>query len=171
MSYIHLLCVRVLNECVYLLGEVGIWCLAKSLLPFISQLDKLWVYIETTKDKTTESEHKQKQKQKRNEIINGIEVTILDDPVIQELVILQYVSTFLREIRELCIKQFLSNKKSQQQNEYSFLAKFSTPKVRSLTQLLRSYSPSKANAAKSSESFSCLVFVQNKQVATTLSLL
>ena len=44
-TYTHLLCTRVVNECVYLLNEVGIWCLAKSLLPFISQLDKLSLYV------------------------------------------------------------------------------------------------------------------------------
>ena len=48
LTYIHLLCIRVLNECVYLLNEVGIWCLAKSLLPFICQLDKISYYIENT---------------------------------------------------------------------------------------------------------------------------
>ena len=46
LTYIHMLCIRVLNECVYLLNEVGIWCLAKSLLPFICQLDKISSYIE-----------------------------------------------------------------------------------------------------------------------------
>ena len=46
LNYIHMLCIRVLNECVYLLNEVGVWCLAKSLLPFICQLDKISLYIE-----------------------------------------------------------------------------------------------------------------------------
>jgi hypothetical protein len=48
LNYIHMLCIRVLNECVYLLNEVGVWCLAKSLLPFICQLDKISLYIENT---------------------------------------------------------------------------------------------------------------------------
>ena len=51
LTYIHLLCIRVLNECVYLLNEVGVWCLAKSLLPFICQLDKISYYIENTASK------------------------------------------------------------------------------------------------------------------------
>jgi hypothetical protein len=109
---------------------------------------------------------------------NQVEVTILDDPVIQEILILQYVSTFLREIRELCIKQFLSNKKrfsntsmSQSSSIDSFLNKFATPKVRSLINLLRSYKPNINNNKLNNEPFCCLIFVQNKQVATTLSLL
>jgi hypothetical protein len=53
LNYIHMLCIRVLNECVYLLNEVGVWCLAKSLLPLICQLDKISLYIENT-SKTNE---------------------------------------------------------------------------------------------------------------------
>jgi hypothetical protein len=168
-----------LNECVYLLNEIGVWCLAKSLLPFICQLDKLWIYIEN-KDRK-----QQEPGTERTEIVldsdgNPVEVVILDDPVMQEILVLQYVSTFLREIRELCIKQFLSNKKyfsnhsmSPVNSIDSFLNKFSTPKVRSLISLLRTYNNHSHNSKlnNNNESFCCLIFVQNKQVATTLSLL
>jgi hypothetical protein len=57
-TYIHLLCLRVLNECLYLLNEVGVWCLAKSFLPFICQLDKLSLYLfnANKKSQTTNNE-------------------------------------------------------------------------------------------------------------------
>lgn len=166
---------------------MGAWCLAKSLLPFICQLDKLWLYIDT-KDRSTHTE------QRTTTVIDHtsgepIELIILDDPVTQEILMLQYVSTLLREIRELCIKQFLTNKKlvvnhhkSSNKTHHaqisstlssidSFLAKFATPKVRSLINLLRSYSEHSSENTSRKDPFSCLVFVQNKQVATSLSLL
>ena len=45
-----------LNECVYLLNEVGVWCLAKSLLPFICQIDKLAAYIEAEDDEVDDDD-------------------------------------------------------------------------------------------------------------------
>lgn len=163
LVYIHQLCNRVLNECIYLLNEVGIWCFAKSLLPFICQLDKLSAYIEnSTKSK----------KQEEEKIVKD-----LDDANLQQQLVLQYTSTSLRRIRELCIKQFLISKnynhlmKLKQSptvnGQFSldlFVKNFTTPKVNSLIQLLKKY-------RESASQFCCLVFVQNKQVATSLSLL
>ena len=128
LSYIHNLCVRILNECVYLLNEVGIWCLAKSLLPIICQLDKISSYIENSnqvKAEKEEEEHSQ----------NNIKV-LTDPDQLQELV-LQYTSTSLRSLRETCIGQFLqeknnSKKVDNRQNSIkidSFLDNFCTPKV------------------------------------------
>ena len=161
LNYIHLLCVRVLNECVYLLNEVGIWCLAKSLLPFICQLDKLSSYVENS------SRNQPKQLNEPTEIMcNDTRVVLLNDPNLQQQLILQYTATFLRQMREMCIKEFVQVKAQNQSVNYIdfFLAKFSTPKVKSLVNLLRKHQPS-------SDDFCCLVFVQNKQVATSLSLL
>jgi len=72
----------------------------------------------------------------------------------------------------MCIKEFVQSKtlntsQSQQGTPNSmdfFLSKFSTPKVKSLVELLRKYQ-------QSADEFCCLIFVQNKQVATSLSLL
>lgn len=162
LTYIHQLCNRVLNECIYLLNEVGIWCFAKSLLPFICQLDKLSAYIENSKKSNT-----------LNETVN--EIKYLDDIQMQQQLILQYTATSLRRIRELCIKQFLTSKtnhhlvKLKQPNTSPgfievFVKSFTTPKVNSLVRLLREH-------RNKADEFCCLVFVQNKQVATSLSLL
>lgn len=157
ISYIHLLCVRVLNECVYLLNEVGIWCLAKSLLPFICQLDKLSSFIEST----------DKKQNFVNEVSLENEAFVqLDNPTTQQILILKYTSTLLRELREMCIKQFLAyryHSATSNLNTFDyFLKNFTTPKVRSLINLLRS---------SITDEFCGLIFVQNKQVATSLSLL
>lgn len=126
-SYIHTLCVRVLNECVYLLGEVGIWCLAKSLLPIICQLDKLSMFIEGAKKKQTMDESVEP---------NGQITELVDADMKQEL-ILQYTSTSLRTLRETCIGQFLQSKNVSKKIESKqnltqidlFLNNFCTPKV------------------------------------------
>ena len=123
-SYIHTLCVRVLNECVYLLGEVGIWCLAKSLLPIICQLDKLSMFIEGSK------------KQAQDEGQTG-QIAELTDPDLKQELILQYTSTSLRTLRETCIGQFLQSKSLARKGESKqsltqidlFLNDFCTPKV------------------------------------------
>lgn len=127
-SYIHTLCVRVLNECVYLLGEVGIWCLAKSLLPIICQLDKLSMFIENAKKKQTADETADEP--------NGQITDLIDADLKQEL-ILQYTSTSLRTLRETCIGQFLQSKNVSKKIESKqnltqidlFLNNFCTPKV------------------------------------------
>lgn len=132
VSYIHSLCVRVLNECVYLLNEVGIWCLAKSLLPIICQLDKISTYIVNSN----------KVKAVKEEDSKG-NITVLTDPdQLQELV-LQYTSTSLRSLRETCIGQFLQEKMNSKkvENRQSsikidyFLENFCTPKVNLISNL------------------------------------
>lgn len=155
-AYIHQLCLRVLNECVYLLNEVGVWCLAKSLLPFICQIDKLAAYIEANDD--TES-----QASSSHELHNDAETSMsmsmrsLDGRhyhAQQQILTLQTSATLLRELREMCIKQILHSKSTSHRNA-SFLVNFTTPKVQRLVQLLKSYK---------NEAFCCLIFVQNKQV-------
>ena len=70
----------------------------------------------------------------------------------------------------MCIKEFLHSKSTATQNPPPansndiFLCRFSTPKVKCLVDLLRQYQ-------QVSDEFCCLIFVQNKQVATSLSLL
>jgi dsRNA-specific ribonuclease len=155
-TYTHLLCIRVVNECVYLLNEVGIWCLAKSLLPLICQIDKLALYVHNANKKQFINEPDLYENQSNATLSN------LD---IQQELILCHTSTLLRLIREMCIKQFLLSK--QQSSSFqvdSFLNNFSTPKVKSLIRLLRKYKCDQ-------DEFCCLIFVQNKQVATSLSLL
>ena len=160
--YIHTLCVRVLNECVYLLKEVGIWCLAKSLLPIICQIDKLSAYIE----KTNRSESQQVTQEAESD---RIELLSSESSLQQEL-LLQYTSTSLRHLREICIGQFVQSKNAAKCDNNSmsqigyFFKNFTTPKVKSLVELLRAYK-------KNADEFCCLIFVQNKQVATSLSLL
>lgn len=129
-SYIHNLCVRVLNECVYLLSEVGIWCLAKSLLPIICQLDKLSSFIENS--------NKNKMDVYGEMVKEGEEMPVLTDPDQRQELILQYTSTSLRSLRETCISQFLqlknNSKKLTDTRKNSmhidlFLNKLCTPKV------------------------------------------
>ena len=147
--YIHQLCLRVLNECVYLLNEVGVWCLAKSLLPFICQIDKLAAYIEAEDDEVDDDDEETSNKEEKDKHkIIGL------DTAWQQMLTLQSTSTLLRELREMCIKQILHSKSTSHRNA-SFLTNFTTPKVQRLVQLLKSYK---------SESFCCLIFVQNKQV-------
>lgn len=159
--YIHQLCLRVLNECVYLLNEVGVWCLAKSLLPFICQIDKLAAYIEATNDTTTTTTTRTTT---TNDDENGgnsnhdhgsVRSVPLADASMQQTLTLQATATLLRELREMCIKQILHSKSTSHRNT-SFLVNFTTPKVQRLVQLLRSY--------KHDAGFCCLIFVQNKQV-------
>lgn len=149
VNYINQLSTRVINECVYLLNEVGVWCLAKSLLPFICQLDKLANYIE------------KQHGQNFAPVDSTMDlVDMASDPVLEQILTLQYTSTFLRELREMCIKQIVHCRASNQ----IFLNNYTTPKVKSLVNLLRSY-------AGHADEFCCLLFVQNKQVACSLSLL
>lgn len=160
--YIHQLCLRVLNECVYLLNEVGVWCLAKSLLPFICQIDKLAAYIEANEtsssssfrdlnDLTTTSENDDVTKQAASTMGTSRQL----DATMQQILTLQSTATLLRELREMCIKQILHSKSTSHRNT-SFLVNFTTPKVQRLVQLLKSY--------KGDVGFCCLIFVQNKQV-------
>lgn len=161
--YIHQLCLRVLNECVYLLNEVGVWCLAKSLLPFICQIDKLAMYIETKElsasaltaaDNTFDDDDHDDD----NEANTNASATLLDySGTMQQILTLQSTSTLLRELREMCIKQILHSMSTSSHRNVSFLANFTTPKVQQLVQLLKAYK---------SDSFCCLIFVQNKQVRT-----
>ena len=176
LSYIHSLCVRVLNECIYLLNEVGVWCLAKSLLPFICQLDKLSLCIENSNRKRKIEE----------QIVNNDEKIVeLNDAGIEEELVLQYTSTHLRNMREICVKHFLASKSNPESNSSSthhsthhkqkhlhnqnhssaqiidqFVGNFTAPKVRSLIQLLRQFA--------TKEDFCGLLFVHNKQVAMSL---
>lgn len=161
LNYISQLCYRVLDECIYLLNEVGLWCFAKSLLPFICQLDKLSTFIESN-----QQQHKL--------CINKDFDFLNNDLQFKQKLILQYTSTSLRRIRELCIKQFLATKTNNHliklkssaattnTSSELFMQQFTTSKVQALIQLLKE---------KRHDDFCCLVFVQNKQVATSLSLL
>lgn len=120
------------------------WCLAKSLLPFICQIDKLAAYVEAKEAEATTTTIQ----------------SSLDSPPSpwqQQMLTLQATATLLRELREMCIKQILHSKSTATHRNASFLANFTTPKVQRLVQLLKSYK---------NESFCCLVFVQNKQVDT-----
>jgi dsRNA-specific ribonuclease len=195
LAYVYLLCSSVLNECLYLLNEVGIWCLTKSLLPFICQLDKLANYLE-----------KQQQQQPLNvdSQLKDIDNKTLLSPTLQQQLIIQYTATCLRQIREMCIRRFIEfkshthhyhqnihqhsktfgsnhsrNYNSQFKSAHSsrssssstgcsvidsFLDNFATPKVKALVNLLKEYNGS-------AEIFSGLLFVHNKQVASSLSLL
>ena len=173
-SYINLLCVRVLNECVYLLNEVGIWCLAKSLLPFICQLDKLAHYIETADRKLNSNDNLMTTGLFENLLVDGesFSYKILQNLSLHQVLCLKYTSTILRELREMCIKQFVNCKhQSVGTNDPMdlFLNLFTTPKVRALVDLLRESSLTYSKIH--SDELCCLILVQNKQVATSLSLL
>ncbi|RNA31321.1 endoribonuclease Dicer [Brachionus plicatilis] len=171
-SYINLLCVRVLNECVYLLNEVGIWCLAKSLLPFICQLDKLAHYIETAERKLSSSENLAPTIEQMFVDGQSFSCKILENPSTHQVLCLKYSSTVLRELREMCIKQFVNCKHQSASSDDPmeiFLSSFTTPKVRALVDLLRESSLSSSRIHP--DELCCLILVQNKQVATSLSLL
>lgn len=94
----------------------------------------------------------------------------MDDTNLQQQLVLQYTSTCLKDLREMCIKEFVQSKTNNQIQQGAFnlmdafVNKFSTPKVKSLVDLLR-------KCQHASDEFCCLIFVQNKQVATSLSLL
>jgi len=130
IAYMNNLCVKVLNECVYLLNQVGVWCLAKSLLPIICQLDKLTTFFgNSNKEQTTAYEAGIKE---------GEELPILKDPDLKQELVLQFTATSLRNLRETCVEQFLSSKNSSRKASEArhseiqidlFLDNFCTPKV------------------------------------------
>jgi len=130
VSYIQNLCVRVLNECVYLLHEVGVWCLAKSLLPIICQLDKLSQFFE--------SSNKVQAVAYENAVNEGQEMPVVSDPDLRQELVLQFTATSLRSLRETCVEQFLNSKNSARKTAEGrhseaqinlFLDSFCTPKV------------------------------------------
>ena len=133
---VYIICLKCINECVYMLNTIGIWCLTKSLLPILCQLDKLTHYLVSSQT-----------------------------PHYEFILLLQYITSKLRLLRELCIKQIIQMKhKSANKTEFNeiLINKFSTSKVKHLIQILRNYK---------NNQFCCLVYVKNKQVAITLSLL
>ena len=136
---IHIICLKCINECIYMLNTIGIWCLTKSLLPIICQLDKLAHYLISSQT-----------------------------PYYELVLLLQYMTSKLRLLRELCIKQIIGVKhRSGNKQEFNdtLINKLSTSKVKKLVQILHSYK------ASQQQQFCCLLYVKNKQTAITLSLL
>jgi len=109
---------------------VGVWCLAKSLLPIICQLDKLSQFFE--------SSNKAQVAAYENAVNEGQEMPVLSDPDLRQELVLQFTATSLRSLRETCVEQFLNSKNSARKTAEGrhseaqinlFLDSFCTPKV------------------------------------------
>ena len=121
LPFIHSMCVRVLNECVYLLDNVGVWCLAKSLVPLISHLDKLASFMETSirKEEASSSSGSGASSSSLASPVTttttstsrgGVVAHMLNKASVQQELIIEFTATCLRQLRELCIKKLLSFK-------------------------------------------------------------